>query len=83
MALRERWNDLIPEAAALADELARRYTASDRRAYRDQYLDLVLTALDSLEQLSTDPIAVRLAVWFNRAAHEQNSQPAEDSEASA
>jgi predicted metal-dependent HD superfamily phosphohydrolase/outer membrane protein assembly factor BamB len=80
MTLRDRWNDLLPDADELADELAGRYTAADRRAYRDQYLEVALIALDSLEQLSTDPVAVRLAVWFHRAVHEP---PTDDAEASA
>ncbi|MEU0090479.1 PQQ-binding-like beta-propeller repeat protein [Kribbella sp. NPDC006257] len=83
MPLRDRWNDPIPDAAALVVDLAGRYTASDRRAYRDQYLEEALAALDSLEQLSTDPVAVRLAVWFHRAVHAPGGQPAEDAEASA
>ncbi|WP_232828538.1 outer membrane protein assembly factor BamB family protein [Kribbella monticola] len=83
MPLRDRWNDVIPDAATLADDLVARYTASDRKAYRPQYLEAVLAALDSLEQLSTDPVAVRLAVWFHRAVHKPSGQPAEDAEASA
>ncbi|WP_237706629.1 PQQ-binding-like beta-propeller repeat protein [Kribbella flavida] len=83
VALRERWNELIPGSEALADELIARYVGRNRRAYRDQYLDTVLTALDSLLQLSTDPTSVRLAAWFHRAVHEPGGDPAEDAEASA
>ncbi|WP_238334608.1 PQQ-binding-like beta-propeller repeat protein [Kribbella amoyensis] len=83
VALREKWNELIPGSAALADDLIARYVGRTRRAYRDQYLDTVLTALDSLLQLSTDPTSVRLAAWFHRAAHEHGATPAEDAEASA
>ncbi|MBB5839274.1 putative metal-dependent HD superfamily phosphohydrolase/outer membrane protein assembly factor BamB [Kribbella italica] len=79
--LRERWNDLIPGAAVLADDLAARYRADDRRAYRDQYLHRVLDALGTLDQLSTDPTAVYLAAWFHRAVHEPGGQS--DAEASA
>lgn len=83
MALRERWNDLIPGAAPLADELVARYVERDRRAYREPYLDTVLTTLDTLAQLSTDPTSVRLAAWFHRAVHEPGAGSAEDAEASA
>jgi predicted metal-dependent HD superfamily phosphohydrolase/outer membrane protein assembly factor BamB len=79
--LRERWNDLLPGAAVLADDLAARYRADDRRAYRDQYLQRVLDALGTLDQLSTDPTAVYLAAWFHRAVHERGGQA--DAEASA
>ncbi|MEV6284597.1 PQQ-binding-like beta-propeller repeat protein [Kribbella sp. NPDC051770] len=79
--LRERWNDLIPGAAALADDLTARYRADDRRAYRDQYLQHVLDALGTLDQLSTDPTAVYLAAWFHRAVHERSGLT--DAEASA
>lgn len=79
--LRERWNDLIPGAAELADDLTARYRADDRRAYREQYLQRVLDALGTLDQLSTDPTAVYLAAWFHRAVHERGGQ--NDAEASA
>ncbi len=83
VALRERWNELIPGSTALADDLVARYLGRNRRAYRDQYLDTVLTGLDSLIQLSTDPTSVRLAAWFHRAVHEPGSRAEEDAEASA
>ena len=73
----------MPGSARLADELVARYVDRNRRAYRDYYLDIVLTALDSLIQLSTDPTSVRLAAWFHRAVHEPGGTPAEDAEASA
>ncbi|TCO22107.1 putative metal-dependent HD superfamily phosphohydrolase [Kribbella steppae] len=81
--LRARWDGLVPGSARLADELVARYVDRNRRAYRDYYLDIVLTALDSLIQLSTDPTSVRLAAWFHRAVHEPGGTPAEDAEASA
>ncbi|MEI8408254.1 MULTISPECIES: outer membrane protein assembly factor BamB family protein [unclassified Kribbella] len=81
--LRVRWDGLVPGSARLADELVARYVDRNRRAYRDYYLDIVLTALDSLIQLSTDPTSVRLAAWFHRAVHEPGGTPAEDAEASA
>ncbi|WP_433012930.1 PQQ-binding-like beta-propeller repeat protein [Kribbella sp. CA-294648] len=81
--LTDRWHELIPDSAPLAEELAARYTDRDRQAYRDRYLETILTALDSLDQLSTDPTAVRLAVWFHRAVHAAGAQPADDAEASA
>lgn len=81
--LRVRWNELVPGSAHLADDLVARYVDRNRRAYRDQYLDIVLTALDSLIQLSTDPTSVRLAAWFHRAVHEPGATPADDAEASA
>jgi predicted metal-dependent HD superfamily phosphohydrolase/outer membrane protein assembly factor BamB len=83
VALRERWNELIPGSTQLADELVARYVERTRRAYRDQYLDTVLTALESLIQLSTDPTSVRLAAWFHRAVHQPGGGPAEDAESSA
>ncbi|WP_344221420.1 PQQ-binding-like beta-propeller repeat protein [Kribbella sancticallisti] len=83
VALRERWNELLPGSTPLADELVARYVERTRRAYRDQYLDIVLTALDQLIQLSTDPTSVRLAAWFHRAVHEPGGGPAEDAESSA
>ena len=73
----------MPGSASLADELVARYVDRARRAYRDQYLEIVLTALDSFIQLSTDPTSVRLAAWFHRAVHEPGGTPAEDAEASA
>jgi predicted metal-dependent HD superfamily phosphohydrolase len=79
--LRERWND--PESAALADDLVARYTGTSRNAYRDRYLQTVLTAVKALDQLSTDPTAVELAAWFHRAIHDPGSTPAADAEASA
>ncbi|GAB2630843.1 hypothetical protein GCM10009743_01630 [Kribbella swartbergensis] len=81
--LRARWDQLVPGSDRLADELVARYVDRNRRAYRDTYLDIVLTALDSLIQLSTDPTSVRLAAWFHRAVHEPGGTPAEDAEASA
>ncbi|TCM41813.1 putative metal-dependent HD superfamily phosphohydrolase [Kribbella sp. VKM Ac-2568] len=83
VALRERWNELIPGSATLADDLVARYVGRNRRAYRDQYLDTVLSTLESLIQLSTDPTSVRLAAWFHRAVHEPGGGPAEDAESSA
>ncbi|HWD79414.1 MAG TPA: PQQ-binding-like beta-propeller repeat protein, partial [Kribbella sp.] len=80
--LRELWAEAIPDAGDLADDLVRRY-GGKRTAYRDKYLIAVLTALDALEQLATDPVAVRLAAWFHRAAHSANHTAHEDSEASA
>jgi len=83
VVLRERWNELIPGSTTLADELVARYVGRNRRAYRDQYLDTVLTALESFIQLSTDPTSVRLAAWFHRAVHEPGGGSAEDAESSA
>ncbi|WP_427888658.1 PQQ-binding-like beta-propeller repeat protein [Kribbella sp. GL6] len=80
--LRELWGDVIPDAGPLADTLVRRYTGK-RRAYRDDYLRHVLGALDSLEQLATDPVAVRLAAWFHRAVHSAENTAQDDAEASA
>lgn len=82
MSLRERWQDLVPDADELADDLAGRYTDKGRRAYRDRYLETALDAADDLIQLATDPVAVRLAVWFHRA-HSDGAGPAADAEASA
>ncbi|WP_329003587.1 PQQ-binding-like beta-propeller repeat protein [Kribbella sp. NBC_00709] len=62
--LREYWDESLPEA--LRDEVIRRY-GGKRIAYRERYLTVVLTAFEALEQLCTDPIAVRLAAWFHRA----------------
>jgi predicted metal-dependent HD superfamily phosphohydrolase/outer membrane protein assembly factor BamB len=81
--LTDQWHELIPDSTPLAEELAARYTDRDRQAYRDRYLETILSALDSLDQLSTDPTAVRLAVWFHRAVHESGGRPADDAEASA
>ncbi|HEY9338204.1 MAG TPA: PQQ-binding-like beta-propeller repeat protein [Kribbella sp.] len=81
--LRARWDDLVPGSASLADDLVARYVERTRRAYRDHYLGIVLTALDSLIQLSTDPTSVRLAAWFHRAVHQPGGTPDEDAEASA
>ncbi len=81
--LRERWNDLIPGAAELADDLVERYRATDRKAYRDQYLQRVLDALGTLDQLSTDPTAVYLAAWFHQAVHTPGDHAVADAEASA
>ncbi|WP_350280843.1 PQQ-binding-like beta-propeller repeat protein [Kribbella sp. HUAS MG21] len=83
VGLRELWNDAIPDAGALADELVRRYGGMRRVAYRERYLIGVLQALDSLEQLGTDPVAVRLAAWFHRAEHAKGNTAGEDAEASA
>ncbi|WBQ06560.1 outer membrane protein assembly factor BamB family protein [Kribbella sp. CA-293567] len=73
----------MPGSAPLADDLVARYVERTRRAYRDQYLETVLDALDSLIQLSTDPTSVRLAAWFHRAVHQPGGGPAEDAESSA
>ncbi|MEV5967776.1 PQQ-binding-like beta-propeller repeat protein [Kribbella sp. NPDC051952] len=81
--LRELWRDVVPDAGALADELVARYTQKGRNAYRDRYVGIVLTALEALDQLSTDAAAVELAVWFHRADHESGWTPTEDAEASA
>ncbi|TCC10892.1 Pyrrolo-quinoline quinone [Kribbella soli] len=54
-----------------------------RVAYRERYLVGVLTALELLEQLCTDPVAVRLAAWFHRAEHAKANTAREDAEASA
>jgi predicted metal-dependent HD superfamily phosphohydrolase/outer membrane protein assembly factor BamB len=77
------WDDVVPGAGALADELVGRYVDKWRVAYRDRYLVDVLTALESLEQLCTDPVAVRLAAWFHRAEHAKRNTAQEDAEASA
>lgn len=81
--MRERWNDVVPNAGALADELVARYTEKERNTYRDRYVGIVLTAVESLDQLSTDPTAVELAGWFHRAVHEPGNPPSEDAEESA
>ncbi|WP_165547053.1 PQQ-binding-like beta-propeller repeat protein [Kribbella sindirgiensis] len=73
----------MPDAGALADELAGRYVEKWRVAYRDRYLVDVLTALEPLEQLCTDPAAVRLAAWFHRAEHTRANTEQQDAEASA
>lgn len=83
VVLRERWSELLPGSAPLADDLVARYVERNRRAYRDQYLEAVLDALDSLIQLSTDPTSVRLAAWFHRAVHQPGGGSAEDAESSA
>ncbi|MDX6260034.1 MAG: hypothetical protein QOH84_1722, partial [Kribbellaceae bacterium] len=83
VVLRERWSELLPGSAPLADDLVARYLERNRRAYRDQYLEAVLDALDSLIQLSTDPTSVRLAAWFHRAVHQPGGGSAEDAESSA
>jgi predicted metal-dependent HD superfamily phosphohydrolase/outer membrane protein assembly factor BamB len=83
VVLRERWSELVPGSAPLADDLVARYVERTRRAYRDQYLEAVLGTLDSLIQLSTDPTSVRLAAWFHRAVHQPGGGPAEDAESSA
>jgi predicted metal-dependent HD superfamily phosphohydrolase len=74
---------VIPDAGALADDLVARYGAKRRMAYRERYLVGVLEALDALEQLCTDPVAVRLAAWFHRAVHAKANTASEDAEASA
>lgn len=79
MDLRERWHDLIPDAGELVSDLAGRYTDTDRRAYRDDYLVTALDTADDLVQLATDPTAVRLAVWFHRAVHGPDPDDAEAS----
>ncbi|HET6738502.1 MAG TPA: hypothetical protein VFH76_06200 [Kribbella sp.] len=81
--LRELWRDVIPDAGPLADDLVARYGAKRRMAYRERYLVGVLEALDALEQLCTDPVAVRLAAWFHRAVHAKANTASEDAEASA
>lgn len=81
--LRELWTDVIPDAGELADDLVGRYAGKSRYVYRDRYLETVLIALESLDQLSTDPTAVRLAAWFHRAVHQPGSTAQEDAEASA
>ncbi|MFI5690555.1 PQQ-binding-like beta-propeller repeat protein [Kribbella sp. NPDC051586] len=62
--VQEYWEESLPEA--LRDEVLGRY-GGKRVAYRERYLRGVLKAFDALEQLATDPTAVRLAVWFHRA----------------
>ncbi|MEU8222724.1 PQQ-binding-like beta-propeller repeat protein [Kribbella sp. NPDC048915] len=81
--LRELWGDGVPGAGELAGELEGRYTGRRRGAYRERYLRRVLTALGSLEQLCTDPVAVRLAAWFHRAEHVRGNSARADAEASA
>jgi predicted metal-dependent HD superfamily phosphohydrolase/outer membrane protein assembly factor BamB len=81
--LRELWRDTIPDAGALADELVTRYGARRRTAYRERYLTRVLEAFEALEQLCTDPVAVRLAIWFHRAVHADTNTARDDAEASA
>ncbi|WUJ72978.1 PQQ-binding-like beta-propeller repeat protein [Kribbella soli] len=76
--LRELWDGSLPEA--LRDEVIKRY-GGKRVAYRERYLVGVLTALDALTQLCTDPAAVRLAAWFHRAEHAKGRT--DDAEASA
>ncbi|MER7248520.1 PQQ-binding-like beta-propeller repeat protein [Kribbella sp. NPDC000426] len=78
--LREFWDESLPEA--LRDEVIRRY-GGKRVAYRERYLTGVLTAFGALEQLCTDPVAVRLAAWFHRAEHTKGNSPADDADASA
>ncbi|GAA1156943.1 hypothetical protein GCM10009630_63730 [Kribbella jejuensis] len=54
-----------------------------RYGYRAKYLIVILNALDSLEHLATDPVAVRLAAWFHRAAYSANRTAMDDAAASA
>ncbi|TCC20095.1 PQQ-binding-like beta-propeller repeat protein [Kribbella speibonae] len=81
IGLREFWDETVPEA--LRDELIARYSAKRRNAYRERYVAVVLTAVEALDQLATDPVAVRLAAWYHRAVHDQGASAAEDAEASA
>ncbi len=81
IGLREFWDQAVPEA--LRDELIARYGEKRRYAYRERYVAVVLTAVDALDQLATDPVAVRLAAWYHRAVHDQGASAAEDAEASA
>jgi predicted metal-dependent HD superfamily phosphohydrolase/outer membrane protein assembly factor BamB len=81
--LRELWNDVVPDAGTLADDLVGRYAGKDRHAYRDRYVVTVLIAMASLDQLCTDPTAVRLAAWFHRAVHAPGSTAGANAEASA
>ncbi|MEU4190858.1 PQQ-binding-like beta-propeller repeat protein [Kribbella sp. NPDC026611] len=80
-ALRESWDELVPGAGALGDELLGRYRG--RGVYRERYLAVVLKAVGALEQLATDPVAVGLAAWLHRAEHARGNTAAEDAEASA
>lgn len=65
---------------ALRDELIRRY-GGKRVAYRERYLIVVLTAFEALEQLCTDPVAVRLAAWFHQAEHAKGRTDAAEASA--
>lgn len=81
IGLREFWDEAVPEA--LRDKLIARYGEKRRNAYRERYVAVVLTAVEALDQLATDPVAVRLAAWYHRAVHDQGASAAEDAEASA
>ncbi|MGY4766951.1 hypothetical protein ACXC9Q_08535 [Kribbella sp. CWNU-51] len=38
VGLRELWNDAVPDAGALADDLLGRYAGMSRHVYRDRYV---------------------------------------------
>jgi predicted metal-dependent HD superfamily phosphohydrolase len=82
--LAARWRKLMgvsPAAAALGDELLRRWAESHRRYHTLEHLAACLDAVDALADEAADVIAVRLAVWFHDAVY--NRRPGEDEQASA
>jgi predicted metal-dependent HD superfamily phosphohydrolase len=82
--LAARWRQLMgvsPAAAALGDELLRRWAESHRRYHTLEHLAACLDAVDALADEAADVIAVRLAVWFHDAVY--NRRPGEDEQASA
>jgi predicted metal-dependent HD superfamily phosphohydrolase len=79
--LTDRWNVLLPGAAALGVELLDRYQHVGRRYHDARHLVEVLGHIDELGAFAADPRAVELAGWFHDAVYDA-SRP-DNEEASA
>ena len=83
MELRDRWNDLLPDAKPLGQDLLGRY-AEPHRAYHDQrHLSEMLDTIDQLADEAADPDSVRLAAWFHDAVYDPQAPAGANEESSA
>ena len=79
--LTDRWNALLPGAAALGVELLDRYQQASRRYHDTRHLFEVIGHLDELRSSADDPQAVELAGWFHDAVYDPARTDNEDASA--
>ena len=79
--LTERWNALLPGAAALGVELLDRYQHVGRRYHDTRHLVEVLRHIDELGSGADDRRAVELAGWFHDAVYDPSRTDNEEASA--
>ncbi len=79
--LTDRWNALLPGAAALGVELLDRYQHVGRRYHDARHLLEVLRHIDELGAFAVDSRAVELAGWFHDAVYDASRSDNEEASA--